>query len=181
MTLESQFPAQRFANEYGLVDGVAMHALHGDQFKIPPPVLKKHVDVGHFVELRLDSPRFSVHEEDAAHCVCPSCQGEASQPILSHEHPDSIAPAPRPALPARGWGEDFWVQVTEREGAFFAGVVDNWLVESRLHGLQQGDTILFRDDHLLAVHGSHRLQLVAQMDDADLKRLAEWLGEQHPE
>src|SRR5258707_12831311 len=57
--LKRQFNEQRFANGYELVDGVAMHAENGERFQIPHPVLKKHVGVGHFVELRIDSPRFA--------------------------------------------------------------------------------------------------------------------------
>ena len=62
MTIQQQFRDQRFANGYELVDGVAMHAENGDQFQIPHDVLKRHVRAGYFVELRIDSPRFSVHE-----------------------------------------------------------------------------------------------------------------------
>ena len=50
-SLEQQFGQQHFANGYELVNGVAMHAEHGDRFPVPPPVLKKHVCVGQLVEL----------------------------------------------------------------------------------------------------------------------------------
>ena len=63
MDLKSQFEQQSFANGYELVDGVAMHAENGERFQIPHPVLKKHVSIGHFVELRVDSPRFSAHPD----------------------------------------------------------------------------------------------------------------------
>jgi hypothetical protein len=58
-TLEQQFAQQRFANDYQLVNGVDMQAENEESFQIPHPVLKKHVGIGHFVELRIDSPRFS--------------------------------------------------------------------------------------------------------------------------
>ena len=79
-------------------------------------------------------------------------------------------------IPSRGWGEDFWVQVSERSGDRFRGIVDNPLVEARLHGLRQGDEILFQADHILAVHDIHRRDLVAGMDVSDLKELAQWVG-----
>ena len=59
-------------------------------------------------------------------------------------------------IPSRGWGEDFWVKVSERCGDHFRGVVDNPLVEARLHGLNQKDEIIFHEDHILAVHDIHR-------------------------
>lgn len=75
------------------------------------------------------------------------------------------------------WGEDFWVRVTERSGSFFRGVVDNPLVEARLHGRNHGDEIVFLEDHILAVHDVHRQELVAEMNVDDLKELAQWVGE----
>ena len=54
--------------------------------------------------------------------------------------------------------------------------MDNPLVEARLHGLNQGDVIVFHQDHILAVHDTHRLELVAGMDEFDLKELAQWLS-----
>jgi len=175
---QRQLEEHRFANGYELVDGVAMHAENGERFLIPHPVLKKLVSVGHFVELRIDSPRFSVHEDAPEKCVCPSCNGEATKPILRHEHPATLLSLPKQNVPSRGWGEDFWVQVTEREGKFFKGIVDNPLYESRLHELNQGDEIVFHEDHILAVHGIHRQELLVGMDAADLKELAQWIGSQ---
>jgi len=67
--LQEQFDKQRFANDYQLVDGIAMNAENPGNFLIPHPVLKKHVGVGHFVELRIDSSRFSVHENAPEKCV----------------------------------------------------------------------------------------------------------------
>ena len=58
----------------------------------------------------------------------------------------------------------------------FRGVVDNPLSEARLHGLNQGDTIIFHEDHILAVHNIHRQELVAEMDEADLEELTQWIG-----
>jgi len=174
--LQRQLEEQRFANDYQLVDGIAMHAENGERFLIPHPVLKKHVGVGHFVELRIDSPRFSVHEDATEKCVCPSCNGEASKPILRHEHPATMLPLPKQNVPSRGWGEDFWVRVTERQVNCFKGIVDNPLYEARLHELHQGVEIVFHEDHILAVHGIHRQELLAGMTAVDLKELAEWLG-----
>jgi hypothetical protein len=175
--LKQQFDEQRLANGYELVNGVALHAEHGERFQIPHAVLKKHVGVGHFLELRIDSPRFSTHE-DAPECTCPSCSGEMTKPILRHEHPATLLPLPKQQVPSRGWGEDFWVRLTERDEWFLKGIVDNPLVEARLHGLNQGDEIVFHQDHILAVHHVHRQELVLGMDTADLKELAQWLGSQ---
>jgi hypothetical protein len=176
--LQQIFDEQRFANGYELVDGVAMHAENGKRFQIPHPVLKKHIDIGQFVELRIDSPRFSVHEDAPEKCTCPTCNGEITKPILSHAHPATLLPLPTQNVPSRGWGEDFWVRVIEREGDFFRGIVDNPLYETRLHELNQGDEIVFHQDHILAVHGIHRHQLLTGMNAADLKDLAQWLGSQ---
>ena len=174
-SLKRQLDKQRFANGYELFDGVAMHSENGERFQIPHPVLKRHVGVGHFVELRIDSPRFSVHEDAPEKCDCPSCKGEATKPILRHEHPATLLPLPARNVPSRGWGEDFWVRVTEREGQVLKGVVDNPLAEARLHERKRGDPIVFHEDHILAVHFIHRQAIVAGMDTADLKVLAQWL------
>lgn len=177
-TLEEQLAAQSFANGYALVSGVLMHEENGDAFQIPPDVIKRHVCEGQFVELRIDSPRFSVHTETEV-CACPSCNGEMRKPILRHEHPATLLPLPEQQIPSRGWGEDFWVQITRREGSFLKATIDNPLVESRLHQLCKGDEIVLHEDHILAVHGIHREELVLDMDAAALKELAEWLGTQH--
>src|SRR5262245_13027060 len=178
VSLRQQFEEQSFANDYALVNGVALHAEHGERFQIPHEVLKRHVGVGHFVELRIDSPRFSVHENATEKCTCPSCRGEMTKPILRHEHPATLLPLPKQQVPSRGWGEDFWVRVTMRDGLFLKGIVDNSLVESRLHSLHLGDEILFLEDHILAVHSIHRQELVLDMDAAELKELARWLASQ---
>ena len=174
--MKRQFDNQHLSNGYELVNGAAMHAENPGNFHIPPEVIKRHVRPGQFVELRIDSPRFSVHEDASEKCNCPSCNGELTKPILRHDHPASLVPLSKQAVPSRGWGEDFWVRVKERSGKFFKGVVDNPLYEARLHGLHQGDEILFHNDHVLAVHDIHRQELVAGMDAADRKELAQWLG-----
>jgi len=176
-TFRQQFDQQQFANGYELVNGVAMHAEHGEHFQIPHAVLKKYVAVSHFVEIRIDSPRFSTHE-DAPGCTCPNCNGKMTKPILRHEHPSTLLPLPKQQVPSRGWGEDFWARITQRDGQFLKGVVDNPLVEARLHGLNQGDAIVIHEDHILAVHQIHRQELVLGMHAADLKELAQWLGSQ---
>lgn len=174
---QQELEAQQFANEYQLVDGVAMRAENPDYFHVPPDVIKRNIRPGQFVELRIDSPRFSVHERVPEKCSCPSCNGEMTKPILRHDHPASLVPLPQQSIPSRGWGEDFWVKVTQRSGSYFAGVVDNPLVEARLHGLRQGDEIVFHENHILAVHDIHRHELVSSMDVADLRELAAWIGE----
>ena len=168
MSLQQKFSKQQLANGYELVNGVEMHAENAEQFQIPHPVLKKHVSVGHFVELRIDSPRFSVHEDAVEKCYCPTCNGEAAKPILSHEHPASLAPLPKQDVPSRGWGEDFWVRTTERKGQWFKGVVDNPLYEARLHDLHQGDSVYYHEDHILAVHGSHREEIVQGIESGQV-------------
>ena len=175
-SLEQQFDLQNLANGYELVNGVDMHAENGKRFQIPHTVLKKHVTEGHFVELRIDSPRFSVHPDAPEKCTCPTCMGEATKPILSHEQPATLMPLPIQSVPSRGWGEDFWVKVTQRESKLLKGKVDNPLYEARLHGLHQENEIVFHEDHILAVHGIHRQELVLAMDAADLKELVKWLG-----
>jgi hypothetical protein len=175
-TLNQRFEVQRFANDYQLINGVVMHAENPRNFHIPPDVIKRQVGPGQYVELRIDSPRFSVHEDAREKCSCPSCDGEMTKPILRHEHPASLVALPEQHVPSRGWGEDFWVRIQRREGGFLAGVVDNLLVESRLHGLEKGDEIVFQLAHILAVHDVHRGELISGMTAADLKELAQWLG-----
>lgn len=155
-----------------------MHAENGERFQIPPDVIKKYITNEQFVELRLDSPRFSVHEDSPEKCYCESCEGEASKPILRHENPASLVSIPPQNVPSRGWGEDFWARVIDRDGEYFVGVVDNPLYEARLHGIKQGDEVLFHTDQILAIHSIHRQDLVLSMEAADLKTLAQWLGSQ---
>ncbi|HBN79665.1 MAG TPA: hypothetical protein DD473_28355 [Planctomycetaceae bacterium] len=175
-SLKHQFDEQRFTNGYELVNGVAMHQANGEQFQIPPDVIKRNVALGQFVELRIDSPRFSVHEDDVTSCTCPSCNGELSKPILRHEHPESLLNLPSPKLPSRGWGEDFWVQIQDVSDKHFRGVVDNHLAECHLHGLDSGSSIYFHADHILALHDIHKLEIVESMSAGDLKEFAQYLG-----
>lgn len=175
--LQQRLQDQRFRNDYQLVDGAEMHRANPATFHVPPAVLKRQVRPGQFVELRIDSPRFSLHEEVAEKCPCPSCAGPLSKPILKHTHPASLFPLPDRVIPSRGWGEDFWGRISERVDDLFLGVVDNVMVESRLHGVWFGSEIVFHADHLLAVHDVHRRELVSGMDVQDLKELAAWLAE----
>jgi hypothetical protein len=177
-SIETRFRNQTFPNSYQFVDGVAMHAENGGRFQIPPDVIKKYIAIDQFVELRLDSPRFSVHEDSPEKCYCESCEGEASKPILRHDNPASLVSIPAQNVPSRGWGEDFWVRITDRNGPYFAGVVDNPLYETRLHGIGQGDEVFFAHEHILAIHDIHRQELVLSMQAEDLKTLAQWLGSQ---
>ena len=174
--LAAQLQNQQFSNDYQLVDGERKHQENPEHFRIPPQVIKRQVNVGHFVELRIDSTRFSVHEEVAATCECPSCKGVMSKPILRHEHPATLVPLPDQKIPSRGWGEDFWVQIIKRDGDLFLGTVDNPLAEVRLHGLNIGDQIVFHSDHILAVHDVHRQELILAMNEADLKEMTLWLA-----
>ena len=176
MNIREQFQQQRFANGYELVDGVAMHEQNGGRFQIPHPVLAKHIAESHFVELRIDSPRFSVHPDAPEKCTCSLCNEEAAKPVLSHQQPASLVTVPPQNVPSRGWGEDFWVQVIARDGELFRGVVDNPLYEARLHGLKMGDEICFEVRHVLAVHPIHRQEMVMSMDEHDLRQLVNWLG-----
>lgn len=176
-TLRERLEAQRFANGYELVNGVAMRSANPAHFQIPPDVIKRQVKPGQFVELRIDSPRFSVHEATAEKCLCPTCEGVLSKPILRHSHPASLSPLPAQVVASRGWGEDFWVRILERYENLFCGLVDNPLVEARLHGLNLGDEIVLHEDHILAVHEIHRWDLVSGMNEPDLTELAKWLAE----
>ena len=55
--------------------------------------------------------------------------------------------------------------------------MDSPLGEARLHDLNQGDEIIFHDDHILAVHDVHKQELVSGMDETDLRELTNWLVE----
>lgn len=178
--LASRFNRQQFANGYELVNGVEMHAANTESFLIPPDVIKRHLKPGQFIELRIDSPRFSVHDDSLEKCECPSCHGEMTKPILRHAHPATLVPLPNQHVPSRGWGEDFWVQVSERQGELLAGTVDNALVETRLHDVSMSDEIYFHMDSILAVHASHRLEIASRMSMSELKELAQWIAKTRP-
>lgn len=168
-------------NGYELINGVAMHAALGDRFQIVNPWFKRYVDVGDFVELRVDSPRFAVHPDAAAQCTCELCNEEASKPILCHDHPATLIEIPRQPVPSRGWGEQFWVQVSQRDKQTLLGRVDNPLYESRLHGIEQDAELTFQEDHILSIHGIHNEPLIQRMSEGDLAEFAEWVTSHHGE
>jgi hypothetical protein len=101
-----------------------------------------------------------------------------TKPVLCHEEPASFVNIRRQPVPSRGWGEQFWVQISARHGKFLQGRIDNTLYESRLHGLSEGDVICFWEDHILAVHGCHQEEIVRAMDDDDLADFRDWLDDQ---
>lgn len=175
-SLQRHYEQQSFGNGYALVDGVEQHRANPRHFLIPPAVIRRQVRAGMFVELRLVSDRFSAHEASAEQCQCPSCAGEMSIPVLRHDHPQTLQSQQAASSAGRGWGEDFWVQVEDRNGQLFSGSVDNHLVESRFHGVEYGARLFFREEHILAVHHSHRLELVQSMSLGELQELALWLG-----
>jgi hypothetical protein len=175
MTLEQRFHDQQLANGYALVNGVQQHAEYGDRFEIANPWFRKHVTVGQFVEVRIDSPRFSAHPDAPLDCTCPHCKEPATKPILCHKQPASFRPIPPQPVPSRGWGEQFWVKIVEREGQYLAGQIDNPLYEARLHGLNQGDTIYFHEDHVLIVHSSHGREIVSRMGERDSADFWRWV------
>jgi len=175
MSLARELDQQQFGNGYELVDGVAMHAENGDRFQIPHRVLKDHFQAGFFVELRIDSPRFSAHPDAPMNCTCPHCDEEATKPILTHEQPASLFPLPPQDVPSRGWGEDFWVQINQCEDGYFSGTIDNPLCEQRLHQLSLGERIVFHEDHVLAIHPIHPEEIVGNMSEDEILQLVEWL------
>ncbi len=173
-SLQQQFDRQQFPNGYELVDGVKKHAEYPETFPIPPDVLKRYLGAGHFVKLRILSPRFTAHPDAPEKCICDLCQGEARLPIWDNEQPASLEPEPTLSF-SRGYGEDFWVRITERSGEFFKGIVDNTLSETPLHELQKGDTIVFHEDHILQFHMSQLMEIVYTVDEADTENCAKWL------
>ena len=160
--LKTLFQHQFLANGYELIDGVQMHELFGDRFQIPNWWFRKYVAIGHFVELRVDSSRFGVPNPSSTESR-PHVGNELSKPILCHDEPSTLEPTPRRLVPSRGWGEQFWVQITERDGRYLRGVVDNPLYESRLHGLFEGDSLLFTENHILAIHTVHNRKIMNSM------------------
>lgn len=166
----------QFANDYELVNGMEMHQENPEYFHIPHALLKKYLAVGQFVELRIDSPRFSKHPDAPAGCACPVCNGEATKPILGHPFPVSLINVPLDPIPSRGWGEDFWVQIVGRDADCLQGRVDNHLYETKLHEIEFGSIIEFTIDHVLAVHPIHREELVLSMAPDEVKEFAVWLG-----
>ena len=163
------------ANGYELVDGVEMNRRFGDRFAVVNPWFKKHVAVGEFVEVRIDSDRFSAHPDADPGCSCELCGEEATSPILSHEHPLSLLDVPRQKVPSRGWGEEFWIRITARQDDWFRGVIDNHLYEARLHGIDQGDEIVFQEAHILSVHAAHNRDIMFRLEDEDCQEFGQWL------
>jgi hypothetical protein len=178
ISLTNAFEQQQFANGYQLVDGVQMHEEQGSRFQIANRWFKKYIDSGHFVEVRVDSPRFSAHPDAPMNCTCPHCHEETTKPILGHVHPASLVPVPTQIVPSRGWGEDFWVRVESRDGDYLCGIVDNPLYEIRLHEIAEGDRIYFHTKHILSVHGLHNTEIVERMTSEDLEFFRAWLGSQ---
>lgn len=165
-------------NGYEFVNGVEMHAQQGERFQIVNPWFKKYLAADDFVELRVDSDRFSAHPDAPAECTCELCNEPAAKPILCHEHPASLVEVPRQAVPSRGWGEQFWVRVTVCRGELIRGVVDNPLYETRLHGLSEGDELTFHEDHILSVHAVHNREMLLRMDDQDFFEFGVWLEQE---
>jgi hypothetical protein len=174
-SLTDCFGRQSFANGYELVDGEKMHAERGEHFQIVNPWFKKYLDTGHFVELRVDSPRFSAHPGAPDNCTCPHCDEEATKPILGHAEPASLFPLPKQDIPSRGWGEDFWVRIETSEQGYSCGIVDNYLYETRLHEIKQNDRIYFHADHVLTLHGIHNREIVESMSAEDVDSFRSWL------
>jgi len=167
-----------FPNGYEYVNGVEMHAEQGNRFQIVNPWFKKYLGMDDYVELRIDSTRFSSHEDAPAGCTCELCDEPTAKPILCHDHPAALVPIPPQDVPSRGWGEQFWVRIRERQGDLFVGTVDNPLYESRLHGLSQGDQLTFHEDHILSVHTVHSREMLLRMDDEDFFAFGEWLQDE---
>jgi len=170
---------QQLPNGYELINGVESNALNGERFEISSPWFRHRVAPGQYVEVRIDSNRFSAHEdahEDATEdCRCDFCDGSTDNPVLCHEQPASLVRIGRHAIPSRGWGEQFWVKVTARQDGRLSGVVDNTLYETYLHGLEFGDPIVFEEDHILTVHPSHDRDLLNNMDAADRADHLKWV------
>ena len=155
-----------------------MHERMGNRFEIVNHWFKQNVSVNHFVELRIDSDRFSSHPDAPVDCQCEHCHEPATKPIICHEQPASLLVVPKQPVPSRGWGEQFWARIIERDGKLFRGVIDNPLYESQLHGLTKNDEVLFHEDHILVVHGIHSDEIVLSMNEQDLKEFRRWIRSQ---
>ena len=175
MTGSADFREMSLPNGYVLIDGVEMNRRFGDRFAIVNQWFKKHVSVGEFVEVRIDSDRFSAHPDAEPGCPCELCGEEVSKPILSHEQPVSLLAVPPQEVPSRGWGEEFWVKVTERDDSWLRGVIDNHLYETKLHGLHEGDEIVFQVDHILSIHSSHNEAIMMRLSEDDRQQFSQWL------
>ena len=175
MSEPAGFQKTTMQNGYALVNGVEMNRRFGDRFAVVNRWFKKHVALGEFVEVRIDSDRFSAHPDAEPGCACELCGEEATKPILSHEHPTSLLDVPRQNIPSRGWGEEFWVQVSGRQDEWLSGVIDNHLYESKLHGLDRGAGITFHEDHILSIHGSHSQEILIRFSEEDRQEFGQWL------
>jgi len=168
----------QLANGYELVDGVHMHAREGDRFQIPHAFMKRHVEPDDFVEVRVDSTRFSIPPDAHEQCECPQCNETTTKPVICHDEPASLLAVPAQSVPARGWGEQFWVKITAREGEWLTGIVDNPLHESRLHSLSMGLPLTLHENHILAVHRIHHNDLLLRMSEDELIAFGRWLQDQ---
>jgi hypothetical protein len=175
MTGSADFREISLPNGYVLINGVDMNRRFGDRFAIVNQWFKKHVAVDEFVEIRIDSDRFSAHPDAEPGCPCELCGEEVSKPILSHEQPISLLAVPLQEVPSQGWGEEFWVKVTQRQDWRLRGVIDNHLYETKLHGLQEGDEIVFQVDHILSIHSSHNEAIIMRLSEDDRQQFGQWL------
>jgi len=81
---------QELPNDYQLINGVACNALYGERFEISSPWFRNSVVSGQFVEVRIDSNRFSRHEDATEDCRCDFCDARTDNPVLCHEQPASL-------------------------------------------------------------------------------------------
>jgi len=174
----SEHKQHEMLNDYAFTDGVLKHAELGERFQVPPAPIRNNVGVGHFVELRVDSPRFSTHADADEQCQCGQCHEPAENPILCHEQPASFLKLPKQKIEARGWGEQFWAQITQVEYERIVGRIDNILYESNLHGLHEGDEITFHKNHILAVHPNNNREIILGLSEDELTEFGAWLDQQ---
>ncbi len=81
---------QELPNGYQLINGVTGHALYGERFEISNPWFRNSVVSGQFVEVRIDSDRFSGHEDATEDRRCDFCDARTDNPVLCHEPPASL-------------------------------------------------------------------------------------------
>ena len=107
-------PTSQLPNGYEFINVVEMHAELGDRFQIAHAAFRRNAQMGHFVEVRADSPRFSAHQDAPEHCECEHCKEPMTKPILCHEEPASFVRIPKQPVPSRGWGEQYLGFHTQR-------------------------------------------------------------------
>lgn len=56
------------------------------------------------------------------------------------------------AVESEPYGERFWVEVMERNGDTFVGLIDNNLLYTASHGLRCDDLIRFHADHIYSTY-----------------------------